>query len=286
MINISCKICNCHMNFLFKKEQKYFGTALYYRCPSCGFVYSDHIERADIKQLSNFYKTCSFDLEDSGYLYRAKTALATLLKLIENTRLLKDKIYLLDYGCGKGSFLSYCLQNNINAFGYEPYHANNSINIYTSTEQLHASKDKFDIVTCFEVVEHLPNPDIFSSMLSLVRNNGYLLFSTGIFNEFAHNSSWEYFAPAHCSIYSVGSLEYLANKLSVKREYIVRHPFYKLPYVLTGEVWKKSGQSSNIFQTTEIEKSDRQYAKMKKLFRGFFHDMVCRSIYSKNSYYI
>src|SRR6185369_16213236 len=64
---------------------------------------------------------------------------------------------------------------------------------------------------------------------------------TGMFTSSVHDSNWDYFVPAHCSIYSVHSLGRLRHKLSAHRSFAVRHPFVDIPYLLTGEIWNKNG---------------------------------------------
>lgn len=83
----------------------------------------------------------------------------------------------LDVGCGTGISLSYFLQNNINALGIE----NSSIAIEASAvkdkiikhnlnNELKLSK-KFDMVWCFEVIEHI-HPSFESNFLQTLINHG------------------------------------------------------------------------------------------------------------------
>ena len=50
----------------------------------------------------------------------------------------------------------------------------------TSTEELASTKQSFyDVITCMEMLEHVPSPnDIISSCSSLLKANGYVFFST------------------------------------------------------------------------------------------------------------
>ena len=49
-----------------------------------------------------------------------------------------------------------------------------------STEELASTKQSFyDVITCMEMLEHVPSPnDIISSCSSLLKANGYVFFST------------------------------------------------------------------------------------------------------------
>ncbi len=49
----------------------------------------------------------------------------------------------------------------------------------TTVERLAATKEKFDVVTALEIVEHVANPDLFlASCCALLKKNGMLILST------------------------------------------------------------------------------------------------------------
>jgi len=109
----------------------------------------------------------------------------------KNTKLEKKQV--LDIGCG-GGILSESM-DNIGAFVTGIDMASDVIDIAKlhqkesgtnvnyqniSTEELASTNQSFyDVITCMEMLEHVPNPnDIISSCSSLLKDNGYVFFST------------------------------------------------------------------------------------------------------------
>ena len=99
-----------------------------------------------------------------------------------------EGISLLDYGCGDGKFLNELAEKyktkKIHLMGFEPYMsaiANNKIKIVQHLEEL--SGEKFDYVTCFEVMEHF-NPQkqeaICIDFTKLLKPEGTLIVSVPI----------------------------------------------------------------------------------------------------------
>jgi len=109
----------------------------------------------------------------------------------KNTKLEKKQV--LDIGCG-GGILSESM-DNIGAFVTGIDMASDVIDIAKlhqkesgtnvnyqniSTEELASTNQNFyDVITCMEMLEHVPSPnDIISSCSSLLKDNGYVFFST------------------------------------------------------------------------------------------------------------
>jgi 2-polyprenyl-6-hydroxyphenyl methylase/3-demethylubiquinone-9 3-methyltransferase len=109
----------------------------------------------------------------------------------KNTKLEKKQV--LDIGCG-GGILSESM-DNIGAFVTGIDMASDVIDIAKlhqkesgtnvnyqniSTEELASTNQSFyDVITCMEMLEHVPSPnDIISSCSSLLKDNGYVFFST------------------------------------------------------------------------------------------------------------
>ena len=109
----------------------------------------------------------------------------------KNTKLEKKQV--LDVGCG-GGILSESM-DNIGAFVTGIDMASDVIDIAKlhqkesgtnvnyqniSTEELASTNQSFyDVITCMEMLEHVPSPnDIILSCSSLLKDNGYVFFST------------------------------------------------------------------------------------------------------------
>jgi len=105
---------------------------------------------------------------------------------------LKDNYSILDYGCGDGQFLLSLQKINPNTkltlVGFEPYQTlkkHSGIEIFDNKETLtlNYNKNKFDIITCFEVLEHFNKTNqqnLLNQISSLLKETGLLVISVPI----------------------------------------------------------------------------------------------------------
>lgn len=157
------------------------------RCRYCGLIRSG----------DNFFKLNPKNLYDESY-YNGKDYLnyeAEEEALNKNfkDRIGRIKIYkkrgrILDVGCAYGFFLKVARDS-----GYKPYglELNKEIAITASEiskckvysgdlKKLAKKIGKFDIITMFDVIEHLKNPDEYIKICrGLLRRNGLLVIETG-----------------------------------------------------------------------------------------------------------
>jgi SAM-dependent methyltransferase len=105
----------------------------------------------------------------------------TVIEALE--KVLKKNNKLLDIGCNTGEFLDYSRQKGVQTFGLEI--CKESCDILRSKGH-HAYRvsgeinETFDVVTAFDVVEHLYGPkDFFSFTHKLLNPNGLLVVLTG-----------------------------------------------------------------------------------------------------------
>ena len=105
-------------------------------------------------------------------------------------RYLPDHGTILDYGCADGHMLS-ILKNHrpdATAIGFEPYPDEETpihpeITIHHSLESIDGSKMQFDVVTCFEVFEHLSEAtraEVIANISSMLKPGGILLLSVPV----------------------------------------------------------------------------------------------------------
>ena len=102
---------------------------------------------------------------------------------------LKEGDSLLDFGCGDGHFLNELHKLNETAstslFGFEPFMssiAENQVTIYQEWEELIsiAKNKKFDIVCCFEVLEHFSakgQEELLDQMCSVIHQESTVVIS-------------------------------------------------------------------------------------------------------------
>lgn len=137
---------------------------------------------------------------------------------------------ILDIGCGTGDFLSACLQKKWYVFGIEPHNGARIIaqqkiksnNIYNSIETLEQQKpsQKFDVITLWHVLEHIPNLNYYiKSLKRLLQPNGILIIAVPNFLSFdAHyyKSFWAaYDVPRHLWHFSPKAIKLLFKKVDL-----------------------------------------------------------------------
>lgn len=114
------------------------------------------------------------------------------LQFIQDRISLQDKT-ILDVGCGGGILTESLAQAGAQVIGIDvsekalaaaqEHQFQNQLNIayYKKTAEefntLHS--EKFDVITCFELLEHVPNPvSLITACAQMLKNDGHLFFST------------------------------------------------------------------------------------------------------------
>ncbi len=99
------------------------------------------------------------------------------------TPLLKNGIKILDIGCGSGSFLDFAKAKGCQTYGVE--YSNSSLeNIirkgHIGFSSVSEVNEKFDIITAFDVIEHVYDvPEFLDICKTKLSFKGYLVFLTG-----------------------------------------------------------------------------------------------------------
>lgn len=197
---MKCKIC--HSESVQFDEAKVLNKypITYYRCPHCGFIqteepfwldeaYSDAILDADIGLL--------------GRNYNFSHVVSAILKLC-----LPDAETFLDYGGGRGIFVRLMRDMGFSFEWYDKY----CQNIFSP--QFVKSREHYDVITAFELFEHLPDPLHDIEMLLNLGTN--VIFSTELLPQSTPPiKSWWYYDPEdgqHISFFTEKSLELIAQK--------------------------------------------------------------------------
>lgn len=210
----------------------------YSRCRTCGFRFANPVPSD--KVLSAFYNSpfyCNYrQLEENqiaqGHHFSISIGIDTMQHLA--TWLGNDKsLKILDYGCGPGTFVS-LLRDKFNFLNVEGLELNRQsviiakrnydLTIALSPEEL--QHQLYDCVTLLEVIEHLPEPDIFFKQIaSLVKPGGCILIATpavdnllGLF--FPWYADAPYTAPCHISLFTKKALMCLLSRFGFDIERI------------------------------------------------------------------
>lgn len=201
---IRCSKCNAtSANIDFKK----FKPALYH---------SDH------KKIKHVRSTIMKNIKFRSLIFGKER-----LNYIKELTKLKKKSTLLDFGCGYGSFIDVVKKDSyFDGYGLDfdkdsiEFCNSRNLNMITY-DYFKKSEKKYNVITFFDVVEHLENPLQSLKLISKkLENRGYFLFYTPNLNSLStmimgpdHNM----FSPFdHLCFYEEKSFEYLSNKLNMK----------------------------------------------------------------------
>jgi hypothetical protein len=181
-------------------------TVPYFRCAVCGLLFTQFFDDWTPQEFARFVYNADYIKVDGEYAgIRPKREAVAMAQRLAGLSELK----ILDYGSGSGLFADHLRSNGFeHVSSYDPF----------------SSPDRpagpFDIVTCFEVLEHATSPQsTLSDIASLLHPEGCMIFSTGIqpptIAEIRAN--WWYVAPrnGHVSIYSLNALAQLGQAMGL-----------------------------------------------------------------------
>jgi SAM-dependent methyltransferase len=183
------------------------GVPIYYTlCDQCGFCFAPEMYRWSIEDFSNRIYNDDYRQVDPDYLDARPHANAQMLAGMFAKQFLD--IRHLDYGGGNGVLSSELFAAGWNSTSYDPF----------VDGPLSGGLGKFNLVTSFEVFEHVPDvKHLMATLSSLVEEDGMVLFSTLLSDGIlARNQrvQWWYASPrnGHISLFSRRSLALLGEK--------------------------------------------------------------------------
>jgi 2-polyprenyl-3-methyl-5-hydroxy-6-metoxy-1,4-benzoquinol methylase len=132
---------------------------------------------------------------------------------------------ILDIGAGSGDFLQYCKDQKYHVTGTEPSEAarniaaEKGIDLYKSLDEV--PDQKFDVITMWHVLEHIPNLFEFLEQLkSRLKENGKLIIAVPNFKSYDAEYYKEYWAaydvPRHLWHFSQKSIRNLFESVQMK----------------------------------------------------------------------
>lgn len=208
------------------------------KCTKCSLVYTNPME--DTKSLLKGYK----EVVDTEYLktetYR-KYLSSHHLALV---RKFKKKGSILDVGCFAGFFLELAKKKRWQIFGIEPSKWASKIarkrGIKIIGEDINTAKmkkDSFDVITMWDVIEHLPNPqDIIKIIHKLLKKDGIVAFGTPNIESLLAKTLRErypYLIRMHIILYSPKTLKKLFEENGFKVIHVSSYGrTYPLAYIL------------------------------------------------------
>ncbi len=185
------------------------GRPIYYRqCEKCFFTFTDafdHWSAADfhVHIYNGSYIDVDPDLTEVRPAGNARLVGATF-------QTYQSTLRILDYGGGTGLFAERLRTLGFSAVTYDPFLSDNEL-----------PTECFDLITCFEVMEHVPFPaEIIASIVRFLKPEGVVLFSTVLLPPSFSKTGlqWWYASPrnGHVSLYSQQALARLFQTHGMK----------------------------------------------------------------------
>jgi len=212
----TCKICDSPaIHFDRVDFNKYCNTENYYefglsgilidylRCLHCGYIFTRDLDDWPAASFAELIYNQDYIKVDGEYV---KTRPAQYAQDFARRLLGCEHARILDYGSGAGVFVAGMRQ-----------HGFSDITAYDPFSNPQPPSGKFDIITCFEVIEHSTDPaGTLNAMKKLLREDGCIIFSQTLQppDILAIRGSWWYLAPrnGHVSTYNPEALAELGRR--------------------------------------------------------------------------
>jgi len=235
--NNACPICGEKFYFQNQKIPK----QRFIKCRNCGVFSIDPVDPNDLDKglekaelmTQNIYLHEKKISQHMDYRFR-DLAFGEYIEEIN-----KYKVYgnILDIGCGIGSFLLAIKKFGWNEYGIELSSAANlaielGLNVFqTDFLNTQFDKDFFDVITLFDVIEHISEPIIFLEKIkTILRPGGLLLIITpnlkGISSRLLKHNWLAYTQIDHVILYSPKTLSLLLSKKNFKLKQIKTSEIY------------------------------------------------------------
>ncbi|UOQ67213.1 class I SAM-dependent methyltransferase [Hymenobacter volaticus] len=150
---------------------------------------------------------------DIGLIHR-NIQIAPILQVLIKSLYNKDARFI-DYGGGYGMLVRMMRDRGFDFYRQDIYCENLFSKNFDVDEDL-KNKSGFELLTAFEVFEHLPDP--IKELEIMLSYSSDIFFSTSIYPKDANLLKWWYLIPEtgqHVSLYSEESLKYLASKYNL-----------------------------------------------------------------------
>ncbi|MBM2814518.1 MAG: class SAM-dependent methyltransferase [Ignavibacteria bacterium] len=221
-----CRICNSGNTGQFK-----FGKTQLIQCNDCKAVY---LSQFPSNEYLDEYYSKQYQLKKGDSLFLEQRRLHRLpeqLFLINKiSHYIKTPARLLDFGCDRGYFIDEARRHGFDCCGTEQ-----SISAveYCHQTGLNVRKDiddfdgKFDVITMWHCLEHLPNPnEIIFELKSRLNPNGMLFVRVPAFDSFwaqTLKERWIWFQHEnHLFHYTCDSLNNLFHQNGFRTEFIYK----------------------------------------------------------------
>ena len=199
-------------------------------CQSCGTRYGTKMADLDAIYKDPNYVSFSADDTEEHFNYRRERFGRERVAILEKYCGNLEQKRILDVGCGNGYFLSVASEKSKHCFGAE---FSDKLRKFTEQKTGCMVYDKtldelpsegFDIITLFDLIEHIPEPVPFmKSVDRILSPGGYILIFTPVFDSFGIRVMGAYSSivdpTEHVLLFTMSSLAFLGRELGYEIVY-------------------------------------------------------------------
>jgi 2-polyprenyl-3-methyl-5-hydroxy-6-metoxy-1,4-benzoquinol methylase len=216
----SCVSCGNNIEdstFLFQK-----GSARYYQCNKCSLVYQNPQPVFEFTEEIYDGEHYHERYIKSEYIYfpTSKIYLKEINKSLNKISFKKNNARLLDVGCGIGYFLTLAKNDGFNVQGadiskWAAQYAKQKFNVDVIAGnflEMSLNENGYDIITLWQTIEHLPNPNEFLKKIHmLLKVGGVVCIATPDVNSWIakfYKRLWNCYMPnEHIALFNFKSME-------------------------------------------------------------------------------
>jgi 2-polyprenyl-6-hydroxyphenyl methylase/3-demethylubiquinone-9 3-methyltransferase len=182
----------------------------YHRCGTCGFLFTAALDEWTIEDFAEHVYNAGYAAMDPEYRETRPARMARMVSAAFAAS--REGLRVLDYGGGDGLLASLLRDAAFDAESWDPF-----------VEGGAPPDRRYDLITCFEVLEHVPDPHgTAAAIAGLLSPGGMLLFSTLLQppDIAAQSMGWWYIGPrnGHVSLFSAESLSRLWAALGMRMD--------------------------------------------------------------------
>ncbi len=216
-----CLVCRSPR---LKRLEHYYAKDYLVQCQNCGFVFAEKIPSP--QELEAYYE--GYGRND----YLSPLTVKRYEELLQSWEPYRQTNRILDVGCGIGYFLETAQTKGWEVYGTE--YTDRAVEICAAkgismqkgelNPDLYAS-ESFDIITSFEVIEHINNPrEEVEKFYRLLRRGGMVYITTPNFNSMLRYYLKEHYNviayPEHLSYYTPATLQRLMETMGFRKVWI------------------------------------------------------------------
>lgn len=250
-----CKLCESQRMSLFHKGVRDNAKIDVMRCDSCGLLQLssfDHCSRQFYEKTGmrqEQYNAITDSYENQNWELWIEETLPDDSRRYEALKNLLFRKDVLDFGCGNGGFLRKVISGDVRSVaGIELDKESRerlSLEQITVYPSISKAKGSYDVITMFQVIEHLDEPAlILKQIYDKLRDRGYLIVETpnsedALISLYESRAFKDFtFWSAHVILYQSQNLEKLINSIgfeTVHNGQIQRYPLSNHLYWLSKE---------------------------------------------------